>query len=223
MNAGQTLPLAALTLVLGGARSGKSAFGQNLVQNAAKSPVLIATARVADDEMADRIERHKAARGPEWRTIEEDIDLAGALLAAGGAEGRAVKGGAVLVDCLTLWLANVMAASLAPVEKIQALLDALPSLDAAVVFISNEVGLGAISLGHGWALGEIRRRSVQVQGKDVQVGAERIGQLVDRRTPGGKVRHHLGRDLCGVCGHALGRDPVVAGEDQNLDALGSRR
>ena len=99
MNAGQTLPLAAVTLVLGGARSGKSAFGQNLVQNAAKSPVLIATARVADDEMADRIERHKTARGPEWRTIEEDIDLAGALLAAGGgAGGRAEKGGAVLVD-----------------------------------------------------------------------------------------------------------------------------
>ena len=92
MNAGQTLPLAAVTLVLGGARSGKSAFGQNLVQNAAKSPVLIATARVADDEMADRIERHKTARGPEWRTIEEDIDLAGALLAAGGgAGGRAEK------------------------------------------------------------------------------------------------------------------------------------
>ena len=145
MNAGQTLPLAAVTLVLGGARSGKSAFGQNLVQNAAKSPVLIATARVADDEMADRIERHKTARGPEWRTIEEDIDLAGALLTAGGgAGGRAEKGGAVLVDCLTLWLANVMEDGLAPVEKIQALLDALPSLDGAVVFISNEVGLGIV-------------------------------------------------------------------------------
>ena len=145
MNAAAKASLPPLTLVLGGARSGKSAFGQNLVQDAAKSPVLIATARFADDEMAHRIERHKSERGPEWRIIEEHLDLAGALSGAGGGGGgRAVKGGAVLVDCLTLWLANVMEDGLEPVEKIQALIDALASLENPVVFISNEVGLGIV-------------------------------------------------------------------------------
>ncbi len=131
-----TLP--PVTLVLGGARSGKSIFGQGLAAGAGPTPTLIATARVADDEMAARIQRHKSERGPQWTTIEEDLDLAGAL-------GRvAVSGGAILVDCLTLWLANVMEDGRDPQAEITRLRGCLPGLQAPVIFVSNEVGAGIV-------------------------------------------------------------------------------
>ncbi len=91
-----TLPRA--TLVLGGARSGKSRYAEALVRAAADTAVYLATATALDDEMADRIDRHQAERGPQWSTVEEPLDLVPRL------PGQARPGRPVLVDCLTLWL-----------------------------------------------------------------------------------------------------------------------
>ena len=93
-----------LTLVLGGARSGKSRHAERLVLASGLTPVYVATAEALDAEMAARIAQHRARRGTSWRTVEEPLDLVGVLLR----ECR--PGQAVLVDCLTLWLTNLMVA-----------------------------------------------------------------------------------------------------------------
>ncbi|MGK2740484.1 bifunctional adenosylcobinamide kinase/adenosylcobinamide-phosphate guanylyltransferase [Tepidicaulis sp. LMO-SS28] len=123
-------------LVLGGARSGKSAYGERLVQESGLRPVYLATAEARDEEMAARIAHHKARREG-WRTVEEPVDLAGALQ-------ELKTGEAALVDCLTLWLSNLLEAERDVEAEIQALLAALPRCAAPVVFISNEVGLGIV-------------------------------------------------------------------------------
>lgn len=132
-----------LTLVLGGARSGKSAYAESLVaeslvQGSPGDPVYIATGEAGDAEMAARIERHMARRGARWRTVEEPLDLAGAL------RREAVDGNAVLVDCLTLWLSNVMAAGRDPQAEESRLVGALAEAAAPVVVVANEVGLGIV-------------------------------------------------------------------------------
>ena len=127
-----------VTLILGGARSGKSAFGLALVEGATEEPVVIATARASDPEMAARIERHRAGRGAHWRTIEEETDLVAAVRREAG------PGRAVLVDCLTLWLANLMEDGRDPEQEIEGLVQGLGNLAAPVVLISNEVGHGIV-------------------------------------------------------------------------------
>ena len=127
-----------LTLVLGGARSGKSREAERLVLASGLAPVYVATAQALDDEMAARIARHRARRGGTWRTIEEPLDLAGVL------ERESADGRAVLVDCLTLWLTNLMG-GLRPVEaEVERLLAVLPRLSGALVLVSNEVGQGVV-------------------------------------------------------------------------------
>ena len=127
-----------LTLVLGGARSGKSRHAEGLVLTSGLAPVYVATAEALDAEMAARIAQHRARRDESWRTIEEPIDLVGVLLR----ECR--PGRAVLVDCLTLWLTNLMVAQ-RPVQADSArLLELLPTLPGDLVLVSNEVGLGVI-------------------------------------------------------------------------------
>ena len=127
-----------VTLILGGARSGKSRYGERLAE-ARPGPLLyVATAQAGDAEMADRIARHRARRGPRWQTVEEPLDLAAVLR---GAENRE---GAVLVDCLTLWLSNLLHARRDPAAESEALLNVLPTLSRPVIFISNEVGLGVV-------------------------------------------------------------------------------
>ena len=93
-----------VTLVLGGARSGKSAHAERLVEDAGAGGIYLATAEAGDDEMAQRIRAHRARRGPSWVTVEEPLELAAALAR------HAAAGRPVLVDCLTLWLSNLMAA-----------------------------------------------------------------------------------------------------------------
>jgi adenosylcobinamide kinase/adenosylcobinamide-phosphate guanylyltransferase len=127
-----------VTLVLGGARSGKSAYAESLAEAASGDPVYIATGAAGDAEMAARIADHKARRGERWRTVEEPLDLAGAL------EREAVGGRVVLVDCLTLWLTNVMAAGGDPAAEESRLVGALAEVGAPVVLVSNEVGLGIV-------------------------------------------------------------------------------
>ena len=99
-----------VTLLLGGARSGKSRHGERLVESQAGACVYLATAEAGDAEMAERIRLHRARRGRRWRTLEEPLDLVGSLRGAAGPEG------AVLVDCLTLWLSNLMGAGLGLVQ-----------------------------------------------------------------------------------------------------------
>jgi len=125
-----------MTLVLGGARSGKSRHAEALVESQPGACLYIATAEPGDAEMAARIREHQKRRGARWQTLEEPLDLVGAL-------GRAARpNGAVLVDCLTLWLSNLLGADRDVPTETKTLIAALPGLAGPVVFVSNEVGLG---------------------------------------------------------------------------------
>jgi adenosylcobinamide kinase/adenosylcobinamide-phosphate guanylyltransferase len=143
--------------VLGGARSGKSAFGQRLAAECGEPVVYVATAAALDDEMADRIARHRAQRPQTWRTVETPSGIAGALPA------DLPDFATVLVEDLTLLLANLMTDD-AEQSEAQAIAEvhALVSLPAHVIVISNEVGLGivpAFPLGRSFrdALGRVNQ------------------------------------------------------------------
>ncbi|MEL7344348.1 MAG: bifunctional adenosylcobinamide kinase/adenosylcobinamide-phosphate guanylyltransferase [Pseudomonadota bacterium] len=123
-------------LYIGGARSGKSALAEGRVRAASDAPYYIATAQAGDDEMAARIARHRADRGQGWRVIEEPLDLIGALAAC--------EGGVCLVDCLTLWLSNVMLAERDVAGETDRLLAALAASAGTVVLVTNEVGQGIV-------------------------------------------------------------------------------
>ncbi len=124
------------TLVLGGARSGKSLHAERLVTALPPPWVYVATAQPFDDEMALRIAEHRARRDEGWATMEAPLDLAGALIAAGGRP--------VLVDCLTLWLTNQMLGGHDIARATAALDAALDARAAPTVLVSNEVGLGIV-------------------------------------------------------------------------------
>lgn len=124
-----------ITLILGGARSGKSARALAL---AAPPRAFIATAEAGDGEMAERIARHKAERGEDWALIEAPLDLPAALAEA---EGRTA-----LVDCLTLWLSNLMAAGREPEAETARLIAALRAAQGPVILVSNEIGLGLVPM-----------------------------------------------------------------------------
>ncbi len=133
-----TSALPRLTLVLGGARSGKSRHGEALVESQPGPCVYLATATPGDAEMVARIRAHRARRGPRWRTVEAPLDLTGELA------GAARDDGAVLVDCLTLWLSNLMETGRDVAAETEALTAALPGLAGPAVLVSNEVGLGIV-------------------------------------------------------------------------------
>jgi adenosylcobinamide kinase / adenosylcobinamide-phosphate guanylyltransferase len=126
-----------LTLVLGGARSGKSRYAESLIEALPPPWVYIATAEARDTEMAKRIAAHRARRGKDWRTIEAPNDLAGAI-------ANAPAGSAVLIDCLTLWLSNRMLAEADMDQEIESLEAALTKHEGAIVLVSNEVGSGVV-------------------------------------------------------------------------------
>jgi len=132
----KTLP--PVTLVLGGARSGKSAYGERLIEDSGLDPIYLATAEAGDDEMAVRIERHRARRGDRWRAFEESLSLLPVL------QRHTASGTAILVDCLTIWLANLMTLSRDIEAETDALVAGLDALAGPVVFIGNEVGLGIV-------------------------------------------------------------------------------
>jgi len=126
-------------LILGGARSGKSAFAERLARDSRLDLHYLATGRAFDNEMRARIEKHRADRaGDGWTTHEEPLDLVG-LLRAIDAPDRVV-----LVDCLTLWVTNLMMDERSVEDAASDLVSILPSLKARVVFVSNEVGLGIV-------------------------------------------------------------------------------
>lgn len=129
-----------LHLVLGGARSGKSRHAEAITLAAAATPVCLATARAGDDEMAARIARHRQRRGAAWEVIEEPLDLPGALRRASRPHT------AVLVDCLTLWLSNLMMAKRDLEVASTGLLAALDDCTGLVVLVSGEVGQGVVPM-----------------------------------------------------------------------------
>jgi adenosylcobinamide kinase / adenosylcobinamide-phosphate guanylyltransferase len=126
------------TLVLGGARSGKSAFAERLVTETAATRLYVATATAGDQEMHARIAHHRARRGDGWRTFEEPLALVETLVR----EDR--DGNAILVDCLTLWLSNLMHAGKNPDTEARQLAACLREVSARIVLVSNEVGLGLV-------------------------------------------------------------------------------
>ncbi|TDH35790.1 bifunctional adenosylcobinamide kinase/adenosylcobinamide-phosphate guanylyltransferase [Pseudohoeflea suaedae] len=138
MSAVTSTTLAPSTLVLGGARSGKSAFAEKLVSDASRKRLYLATAQSHDGEMSERISHHRNRRGAGWETVEEPIDLAGILQAKARADRP------ILVDCLTLWVTNLMVADRNIDAEIARLCDCIGSLAGPVVFVSNEVGLGIV-------------------------------------------------------------------------------
>lgn len=143
-----------LTLVLGGARSGKSHHAEQLALQCAGPVTYVATAGEGDEEMQLRVALHRARRPANWGLVEEPVHLAEALYT------HAQHGGCVLVDCMTLWLNNLLFSEhheypdtglVTPPEawtaEIDALLTALPLLPGEVILVSNEIGLGVVPMG----------------------------------------------------------------------------
>jgi len=124
--------------ILGGARSGKSRFAEDLVTATGLNRHYLATGRAWDEEMQARITKHKADRGPSWTTHEEPVDLVGKLTTIDG------QGRIVLIDCLTLWVTNLMMEERDMAAEFAALTDFLPRAKARLVIVSNEVGLGIV-------------------------------------------------------------------------------
>ena len=153
-------------LILGGARSGKSALAERLAGESGLAVVYIATATAGDEEMAGRIAHHRSRRPAVWKLVEEPLQLAAAL------RGSAAPDRCLLVDCLTLWLNNVIANEALFQQERTALLEALPGLPGRVILVSNEVGMGIVPLG------ELTRRYCDEAGRLHQ----ELAQLCDRVT-----------------------------------------
>ena len=147
------------TLILGGARSGKSAHAEKLASESGLPVTYIATAQVYDAEFQQRINHHQIRRPESWELVEEPFHLAETLIK------HAAPDRCLLVDCLTLWLAQWTCPDCNPAQdktwetEHQALLDILPNLPGSIILVSNEVGMGIVPLG------EINRRFQDEQGR----------------------------------------------------------
>ncbi len=129
-----------IILITGGARSGKSRYAEQRALRMTGRPLYVATAEAKDEEMAQRIKEHQKRRGDQWQTIEEPLELTDALLAQRG------KTDCVLVDCLTLWISNVLIRHSDTVasERVEELVKQLPQLNFHLVLVTNEVGWGIV-------------------------------------------------------------------------------
>ena len=157
------------TLILGGARSGKSRYAEQLALQSQKSVVYIATAQAQDAEMQTRIQHHQASRPAEWLTIEEPLSLAATLAAQAKPERI------LLVDCLTLWLTNLLCLEDSEqrlTNELNTLYAVLPQLSGELILVSNETGLGVVPLG------ELTRRYVDEAGRMHQRLAAQMQQVI---------------------------------------------
>ena len=163
---GRKIMLPGLTLVLGGAASGKSAFAESLVTETGRTPVYLATAQAHDDEMRLKIDRHKDRRGQGWHTVEAPLDPGRALAAIGSDR-------AVLVDCATMWLSNQLLADNDLPQAEAELVEGLALCPAPVVIVSNEVGLSVVPEN------ALARRFRQAQGELNQTLAAKADLVVN--------------------------------------------
>lgn len=156
------------TLILGGVRSGKSRLAENLAQRSALRVIYIATAHSGDAEMQARISSHRERRPPQWQTIEESLALAKVI------RQHAAPDTCLLVDCLTLWLTNLLCANDEKQlrREREALIECLPELPGKILIVSNETGLGVVPLG------ELSRRYTDEVGALHQRLAERCEQVI---------------------------------------------
>ena len=155
-------------LILGGARSGKSSFAEQQAVNSKLDVVYVATATIYDDEMEARVDHHRQQRPEHWPVVEEPYELAEVL------KREARKNRCILVDCLTLWVTNLLChedKTLWP-RKRQELLDLLPGLPGRILMVSNEVGMGIVPMG------ELSRQFVDESGRLHQA----IAKIADRVT-----------------------------------------
>jgi adenosylcobinamide kinase / adenosylcobinamide-phosphate guanylyltransferase len=156
--------------ILGGARSGKSAYAEQLALDSKLAVTYIATAQVYDEEFAKRVAHHKARRPKDWHVVEAPFNLAATL------EKHARDNSCVIIDCLTLWLAQCICPDCKLPETISwekertALLNILPNLKGNLILVSNEVGMGIVPLG------EINRQFQDEQGRLNQA----VAQLTDK-------------------------------------------
>ncbi|MGY2267749.1 MULTISPECIES: bifunctional adenosylcobinamide kinase/adenosylcobinamide-phosphate guanylyltransferase [unclassified Pseudomonas] len=157
-----------LQLILGGARSGKSRLAEKLATDSGLSVTYIATSQPLDGEMTARVAHHRERRPTEWGLIEEPIELARVL------KENATPNHCLLVDCLTLWLTNLL--MLEDPDRLnherEALLQTLATLPGEIIFVSNETGMGVVPLG------ELTRRYVDEAGWLHQALAERCQRVV---------------------------------------------
>lgn len=159
--------ISVLTFVLGGARSGKSRYAEGVVTAVPGPWTYVATAQAFDAEMRSRIARHRDERAPGWHTIEAPVEMPAAIAGAGVAP--------VLVDCLTLWLSNLMLGNLDLPAAVAALLAALDGRTAPTVLVSNEVGLGIVP---GNALARAFRDEAGRLHQQVAARADRVALVV---------------------------------------------
>ncbi|MBE7638146.1 bifunctional adenosylcobinamide kinase/adenosylcobinamide-phosphate guanylyltransferase [Sneathiella sp. P13V-1] len=127
-----------ITLVLGGARSGKSRFAEKQAHVSGKERLYLATSQIFDEEMKNRVDKHKSDRGSGWITIEEPLDISDVL------KKEAAPDRVILLDCLTLWVTNLMMAEQDFKLAFNELVQTLPTLNGEVILVSNEVGQGII-------------------------------------------------------------------------------
>ncbi|QRM28842.1 bifunctional adenosylcobinamide kinase/adenosylcobinamide-phosphate guanylyltransferase [Microvirga sp. VF16] len=125
-------------LVLGGARSGKSRTALQLAESTSPDRTYIATAQAFDDEMRERIAQHRAERDQSWQTVDAPLDLVQAV------QAQAAPRKAVLVDCLTLWLSNIVLAERDPTHEADRLIQAVREAQGPLILVSNEVGQGIV-------------------------------------------------------------------------------
>lgn len=151
-------------LILGGARSGKSALAERRAAESGLEVVYIATAAAGDEEMAQRIAHHRARRPAHWRTVEAPLDLASTLRIEAAAQR------CLLVDCLTLWLSNLLLGPGLEPQR-EDLLTALPTLPGRVILVSNEVGWGIVPIN------ELARHFANEQGRLNQAVASVCGRV----------------------------------------------
>ena len=155
-------------LILGGARSGKSHEAERLALANGGPVTIIVTAEAGDGEMAARIARHRAERPLDWETIEAPLDLPAAL-------ARLSSGGVVIVDCLTLWLANIMAAGRDVERETATLVAAITETPRPVILVSNETGLGIVP---ATALGRVFRDAQGRLNRDVAEACDGVAFMV---------------------------------------------
>ena len=157
-----------IELILGGARSGKSRLAERLARDSGLAVTYVATSQALDGEMGERIAQHRARRPTDWSLVEEPLALAGVL------RQQADAGRCLLVDCLTLWLTNLLMLDdpLRLADERDALLACLTELPGRVLLVSNETGLGVVPLG------ELSRRYVDEAGWLHQALGERCERVV---------------------------------------------